>query len=79
MENISNWEVYAPYILIVLFFCFKNKIFVTPADLKDELGRMWSKMYDVFLTKNESKALKEDIAELKDTVNKIYDILIKKG
>ncbi len=28
---------YAPYILIVLFFCIKNKIFVTPGQFQEEL------------------------------------------
>jgi len=78
MENalLTNLPQYAPYIIIVVAFLVYYKIFVTPKDLDNELEKKLEKYvlketHDVTV-----REIKEDIAEIKDKIDKIYDKLV---
>lgn len=68
---------YAPIIIIVIGYLIAYKIFVTPQQLNNEL-KLFEKDLDKKFVHKELHDLaisemKEDIAEIKDKIDKIYD------
>lgn len=68
---------YAPAIIVIIGFCIAYKVFVTPRQLSDEL-----KVFERYLDKKfvhkdvhdlAISEMKEDIAEIKEKIDKIYD------
>ena len=73
---------YAPYILIIVAFLIQYKIFVTPSEFKDALEKKADiEIVNAKLDKYVLRELfelaisqqKEDIADMKDKIDKIYD------
>lgn len=73
---------YAPYIVIIIAFLVQYKIFVTPAEFKEALEKkadieiIESKLEKYVLKELFELAIsqqKEDIADMKDKIDKIYD------
>ena len=64
---------YAPYIIIVIGFLIQYKIFVTPEQMREEL----EKKLDKYVLKETNditiNQLKDDMAEIKEKIDKIYD------
>ena len=72
----DKWVEYAPYILIIIMFLTNYKVFVTPKDLDNELDKRLEK-YVLKETYNVAvNEIKQDIAEIKDKIDKMYDKLI---
>lgn len=69
---------YAPIVVLVVVFLLKNKIFVTPEQLEKTHTQILEEVENKFATKEILDTLKEDINELKNKVDKIYDILLSK-
>ena len=76
MDN--AWLEYAPIIIVVLTFCFKNQIFVTPAQLKDAKAEMLQEVEIKFATKEVVEGIKEDIRRLEDKIDKLQEIILQK-
>lgn len=74
MENalLTNLPQYAPYIIMVIAFCASYKIFITPEVLEQKLEKyVLKETHDVTV-----REIKEDIAEIKEKIDKIYDKLV---
>ena len=73
---------YAPIIIVVLAFCFKNQIFVTPAQLKDAkaeiLDKVNTQLEERFATKEVIKDIKDDIKRLEDKIDNLQMIILEK-
>lgn len=67
---------YAPIIIVVMGFFIAYKIFVTPEVLQAELRKLDDKYVQKEIHDLAIQELKEDVAEIKDKVDKIYDKLI---
>lgn len=72
---------YAPLLLVVLMFFIQYKIFVTPNDMTKEFMAFETHLEKKFVQKETYNVaiteIKDDIADMKETLNKIYDMLIK--
>ena len=68
---------YAPAIIVIMGFFIAYKIFVTPQQLNEELKVFERDLDKRFVHKEVHdlaiSELKEDIAEIKDKIDKIYD------
>ncbi len=70
---------YSPVIIVVLTFIFKNKIFVTPEQLlrmKEEIRR---EIRAEYATKEAADEIKQDIADIKNSVHEINLFLINQS
>lgn len=71
MENNTMTEIlqYAPYIVMVIMFCANYKIFVTPTTLDEKLEKyVLKETHDIAY-----QEMKNDIAEMKAKIDKMYD------
>lgn len=68
---------YAPTIIVIMGFFIAYKIFVTPQQLNEELKVFERDLDKKFVHKEVHdlaiSEMKEDIAEIKDKIDKIYD------
>ena len=67
---------FAPVIIVVMGFFIAYKVFITPADLQRELKALDDKYVQKEVHDYAIQELKDDIAEIKEKVDKIYDKLI---
>ena len=63
---------YSPVIIVVFMFFVHQKIFVTP----EQLEKKHREIIEKFVTINSFIDLKEQFSEVKDKIDKIYDLLI---
>lgn len=70
MENYNENIQYAPIILCVLAFIFRNKLFVTPTQLQKNLREICKEIEEKYVTRREC-------AEHKGNTEKRLDELIK--
>jgi len=71
-------ETFAPYIIMALVFFIQNKVFVTPAQLLEKMDVFRKELEGKFVTKTEVSAMNDNINDIKDKTDKIYDIIIAK-
>ena len=64
---------YAPYIIIVIGFLIQYKIFVTPEQMREELEKKLDKYFLKETNDITINQLKDDMAEIKEKIDKIYD------
>ena len=69
---------FAPVILVVFITFFQYNLFVTPRELEVVHREVLETVSEKYLTKSESNALKEQISELQNKVDKIYNLLISR-
>ena len=67
---------YSPIIIVVLMFLILQKIFVTPEQLEKKHREIIDEIEEKFVTMNSFIDLKEQFSEIKDKIDKIYDLLI---
>ena len=67
---------YAPFILIVFAMFFQYKLFVTPQELEIQHREILEEVSIKYMTKEESHNLKEQISDMQNKVDKIYDAII---
>ena len=67
---------YAPVVLIVFMMFFQYNLFVTPKELEVQHREILEYVSNRYLTKSESNALKEQISEMQNKVDKIYNLLM---
>lgn len=73
MEKIIE---YSPVIIVVFMFFVQQKIFVTPEQLEKKHREIIEEIEEKFVTINSFIDLKEQFSEVKDKIDKIYDLLI---
>lgn len=69
---------YAPLILVVIIFCISYKIFVNPVDLERKHREILEDIDKKYVTKTIFDELKNQMHDVADKVEKIYNILIDK-
>lgn len=74
MEHILlQW---GPLILIVIVFILQNHIFITPVELEKKHREILKDVESKYVTNKTFENLKEQFKEMKDKINKIYEILV---
>lgn len=72
---------YAPLIIVILGFIWQNKIFVTPEQLEKRFTIFEHNLEKKFVLKETHdiaiSEMKSDIEEIKEKLDKIYDMLLK--
>ncbi len=68
---------YSPLIIVVTVFYLQHKIFVTPAELEKKHHEILDIVQARFATAQSVNDLKEQVFEIKNKVDKIYDYIIK--
>lgn len=71
-------QTFAPYIIMALIFFIQNKIFVTPAQMLEKFEAFRAEIDKKYVTKPEITALTENVNDIKEKTDKIYDIIITK-
>lgn len=71
-------QTFAPYIIIALVFFIQNKVFVTPAQLLEKMDAFRKEIEGKYVTKTEMTALSDNVTDIKEKTDKIYDIIIAK-
>jgi hypothetical protein len=70
---------YAPWLVVVLMFLWQNKIFVTPEQMEKKFRLFEHDMETKFVLQQTHDiaitSLKSDMADVKDKVDKIYDMI----
>ena len=67
---------YSPIIVVILIFFIQQKIFVTPEQLEKKHREIIEEIEEKFVSLNSFRDLKEHFSEVKDKIDKIYDLLI---
>lgn len=67
---------YSPIIIVVLMFIIQQHIFVTPEQLEKKHREIVEEIEEKFVSINSFISLKEQFKEVKDKIDKIYDLLI---
>lgn len=66
---------YAPIIIVVLMFLFRNKFFVTPKELSDMKEAILNTVKEDYATKELVQFIREEISEMKqDLRNEIAEM-----
>ena len=78
MENVNEIIYYAPVIVVVLMFLIHERIVVTPEQLEKKHREIIKEVENRFATIDSCEDLKDQITEMKDKIDKIYDCLILK-
>lgn len=78
MEQVESYFItYAPVIIVVLAFIFKNKIFVTPEQLLLMKQEIKKEVKEEYATKEIANEIKEDIKDIKANLHEISNLLLK--
>ncbi len=73
MEKILE---YSPIIIVVLMFFVQQRLFVTPEQLEKKHREIIEEIEEKFVTIHSFHDLKEQFSEIKEKIDKIYDLLI---
>jgi low affinity Fe/Cu permease len=72
----ENYVYYAPIILLVMMFFIQEKIFVTPEQLEKKHREVIRDVEKRFATQENVEDLKNQFADMREKIDKIYDCLI---
>ena len=67
---------YAPIIVVVLVFFIQQKIFVTPEQLEKKHREIMDEIDGKFVSVISFRDLKDQFSEVKEKIDKMYDLLI---
>lgn len=67
---------YSPIIIVVLVFFVQQKIFVTPEQLEKKHREILDEMEEKFVSVISFRDLKDQFSEVKEKIDKMYDLLI---
>lgn len=67
---------FSPIIVVILMFLVQQKVFVTPEELEKKHREIIDEIEEKFVSLISFKDLKEQFTEVKDKIDKIYDLLI---
>lgn len=80
MEQAESYFVtYAPIIIVVLMFIFKNKIFVTPEQMLLMKEDLIKEIREEYATKEVVNEIKDDIRDIKQNIKEISNLLLRYG
>ena len=72
----ENFVEYSPIIIVVLMFFVQQKIFVTPEQLEKKHREIIEEIEEKFVSVISFKDLKDQFSEVKEKIDKMYDLLI---
>lgn len=75
----SEWLDYAPILIVVLVFLFKNKLVVTPEQLERKHREIIEEVEAHFATREALKALEKRFDRIEAKIDKIYDKIMGVG
>ena len=67
---------YSPIIIVVAVFLIQQRVFVTPEQLERKHREILEEAECRFATNHSVIVLKEQLSDMKDKVDKIYDYII---
>ncbi len=67
---------YSPIIIVVLVFFVQQKIFVTPEQLEKKHREILDEMEEKFVSIISFRDLKDQFSEVKEKIDRMYDLLI---
>ena len=70
---------YAPAIIVILSFIFKNKIFVTPEQMLRMKEEIRKEIKEEYATKEIADEIKNDIQDIKENLHDIRVFIFKQG
>ena len=73
MENLLH---YSPIIIAIIVFLIQQRIVVTPEQLEKKHREILEDVEEKFVTLNSFHDLKEQLSEMKEKIDKIYDCII---
>ena len=77
MENMELFVEYSPVIMLVLLCVMQFRIFVTPEILKKKHREIIAEVESRFTVIDSVIDLKEQISEIKEKIDKIYNYFLK--
>ncbi len=77
MENSEIIMRYSPIIILVLVYFIQLKIFVTPAELEKKHREILLEAESRFAPEIAVHDLKEQIADIKEKIDKIYNLFLR--
>lgn len=72
----NNLLHYSPVIIAVIVFLIQQRIIVTPEQLEKKHREILKDAEERFATLSSVKDLKEQVCDMKDKIDKIYDCII---
>lgn len=72
----SNWETYAPYLIIFIAFATTYKVFVTPTQMNDKISDLETKLENKFASKEIVNSLSKNFEDVKKKIDKIYEYIL---
>ena len=67
---------YSPIIIVLMMFLIQHRIFVTPEQLEKKHREIIESVEEHFVSLHSYNELKEGVAEMKDKIDKIYDVVV---
>ncbi len=77
MENMELFVEYSPVIMLVLLCVMQFRIFVTPEILEKKHREIIAEVESRFAVRDSVIDLKEQISEIKEKIDKIYNYFLK--
>lgn len=68
--------LYSPFLIAVMVFLIQQRIVVTPEQLEKKHREIIEEIEEKFVTIHSFKDLKDQFSEVKDKIDKMYDLLI---
>lgn len=76
MNDYTTWGGFALCIIVLLF---QAHLFVRPTELEKKHKAILDEVSEKFVSKEVFEIYRKDLEAIKETTNKIYDLLIKRG
>lgn len=73
----NNVIEFAPFIVVMFVFLIQHKIFITPEQLEKRHREILSEVQNNFATMQSVELVREQITDICEKIDKIYDFLIK--
>lgn len=68
--------VYSPILIAVMVFLIQQRIIVTPEQLEKKHREIIEEIEEKFVSINSFKDLKDQFSEVKEKIDRMYDLLI---
>lgn len=72
----NNLIQYSPILIAVMIFLIQQRIVITPEQLEKKHREILNDVEDRFATLTSVKDLKEQVFDMKEKIDKIYDCII---
>ena len=74
----NNYEAWGGFALCIIVLLFQSHLFVRPKELSDKHKAIMDEVAEKYISKEVFAIYQKDLDEIKNTTNKILDILIKR-